>query len=102
MIAGVVDQHIDAAGSLDDVVDQLVRLVAVADVADDDGRVDAALGEIFARPLQLRLVARGDRDACALTPKLARNHQAEAARAAGDDGRAAAEIHRAARHAGLG
>ena len=54
--AGVVDEHIDAAGALDHFLNEPFRVVANADVAHRDLHVGAARAELFAGPFELPLI----------------------------------------------
>src|SRR5439155_253979 len=95
--AGVVDQDIDRAGARDDLLHELLGLVAVTDVARYDVDVDAARDEVLARALELGAVARGNRHPGALTPELAGDQQSESARSARDEHGAAAKVYGAGR-----
>jgi hypothetical protein len=73
------------------------RVVAVGDVADDGGDVDAALRELLPRALELRFIACGEGDAGAFPPELTREEQTEAARPGDHDGSVAKSMARPVR-----
>ena len=83
--AGVVDQHVDPSSPRDDVPYELLRRLAVRDVADHGRRVDAAIGEILTRAIELAFDAGRDRDPRALASELARHLEGEPARAGNHD-----------------
>src|SRR4051794_36248911 len=93
--AGVVDQHVDAPGARDDIVDQALRVIAVRHVADEGGDVEAAAGGARGGAMEFCFAPRGDGAARAVLPEFTREERAGAARPAGNDGRAVPEIERA-------
>ena len=79
---------------LDDPVHELLRLLAVGDIAGQDRRIDLMRAQILLRALQLGLIARHQYHTGAETPELTRQQQAEATGPAGDHHDAALEPNR--------
>jgi hypothetical protein len=90
--AGVVDQQIDRPEVDLDGADAVLDLLRVGDVAGDGERPAAVLRQVLGGALERVLVAGADRHPRAAAGELPRQHEAEAARAAGDEGDFVAEV----------
>ena len=92
--AGVVHQNVDPAEGLDGVLDQHFNLVRVADVGRDRGR--AAVDRLQRMDEVFRLVARADvvdDDTCSLARHLGGDRPPDSGRRAGDDSDFVLESH---------
>jgi hypothetical protein len=80
--AGVVDEDVDRSESRGRLVNQPLRVAALAYIAPDDVQVasgGAVLRQIFLGALQLLLIARGNGEPRALAGQLPGQHESEAA-----------------------
>ena len=91
--ARVVDEYVDASVPGKRVVYELLGLVALTHVAGHDVDHTLAGRKVLLCPVELGLVAGGNRHDGAFIGKLPCDQQPEAARAAGDDDHLPVEIH---------
>src|SRR5207247_11420585 len=90
-------EHVARAAPPPAPCDRPLGLSALALVAGDDSGLDAARLEVRARALELCFIAPGEREPRASTAELARDEQAQSARAARNQHRTILELNRAAR-----
>src|SRR4051812_9646250 len=91
-LAGVVDQHIQAAMAADGALDGALHLALIGDVAGDAQHISAAGGDVEHGLLEIFAIASDERDVRAFGGELAGEDKAEAARASGDEDVSTAQV----------